>query len=53
MAVVALIVAGALAVGVLVATSRENDAGSRPPTLPAVEEPLGGHLDDLLESVTP
>lgn len=27
--------------------------GDTPPTLPAVDEPLGTHLDDLLQSVTP
>lgn len=51
-AVLAVVVAGAIAVGVLLATT-QPDAGSTVPTLPAVEEPLGTHLDDLLESVTP
>jgi serine/threonine protein kinase len=49
-AVIALLVAGATAVGILVATTKPDTAV---PTLPAVEEPLGTHLDDLLESVTP
>jgi serine/threonine protein kinase len=51
-AVIALIVTGAAAVGILVATTQPDPASSVP-TLPAVEEPLGTHLDDLLESVTP
>ena len=49
-AVVALLAAGVVAVGILVATNGQPDP---PPALPAVEEPLGTHLDDLLESVTP
>ena len=49
-AVVALLAAGVIAVGILVATNEKPDPA---PTLPAVEEPLGTHLDDLLESVTP
>ena len=49
-AVVALLAAGVIAVGVLIATNGRSDP---PPTLPAVEEPLGTHLDELLESVTP
>ena len=49
-AVVALLAAGVIAVGILIATNGQPDP---PPTLPAVEEPLGTHLDELLESVTP
>lgn len=48
--VVALLAAVAVALGVAVAQTGESDP---PPSLPAVEEPLGTHLDDLLEAVTP
>ena len=51
-AVLALILAGAIAVGAVFAANMRADA-STPPALPSVGEPLGTHLDDLLESVTP
>lgn len=51
-AIVALVVALAIAVGAVVAANMGADA-STPPVLPAVQEPLGSHLHDLLESVTP
>jgi serine/threonine protein kinase len=48
--VAALIVAAAIAVGIAATVANEPDPS---PTLPAVEEPLGTHLDELLDAVTP
>ncbi|MFH8249368.1 serine/threonine-protein kinase [Microbacterium sp. B2969] len=49
--VVALVIAVAFAIGIAAAV---NSASPEPlPSLPANEEPLGTHLHDLLESVTP
>ncbi|WP_345799890.1 serine/threonine-protein kinase [Microbacterium sp. AZCO] len=49
--IVALVIAAAFAIGVAAAvTSAEPEPI---PTLPAVQEPLGTHLQDLLETVTP
>ncbi|QIG39973.1 serine/threonine protein kinase [Microbacterium sp. 4R-513] len=46
----AIAVATVIAVGVAVST---NSAPDPTPSLPAVEEPLGTHLQDLLDEVTP
>jgi serine/threonine protein kinase len=45
-----LVLAIAIAVGVAVSNASAPDPT---PTLPAVEEPLGTHLNDLLDEVTP
>jgi serine/threonine protein kinase len=47
----AVLVALALAIGApaLLGSSDQPD----PPALPQVDDPLGGHLDDLMEAVTP
>ncbi|MEP7764651.1 serine/threonine-protein kinase [Sanguibacter sp. 25GB23B1] len=43
----------ALLVAALVLVNITARGGDAPPTLPEVDEPLGTHLDDLLQSVTP
>lgn len=48
--VVALVIAIAIAVGIALTAKTEPDPA---PALPTIEEPLGGHLEDLLEAVTP
>ena len=48
--VVALVVGTAITVGVALST---NSAPDPTPSLPAVEDPLGSHLHDLLDEVTP
>lgn len=48
----AIVIVGALGVGAFIWSSA-GGTPSTPPDLPQVEEPLAGHLDDLLEQVTP
>jgi hypothetical protein len=49
--IVALVIAVALAIGVTAAVNADKPEPL--PSLPANVEPLGTHLHDLLESVTP
>ncbi len=46
-----IVIALVVIVGLLIWGTADQPA--IPPTLPAVEEPLGGHLQQLLDAVTP
>ncbi|WP_460772282.1 serine/threonine-protein kinase [Microbacterium sp. GXF7504] len=48
-----LVATAVVAAGIAWAARSPRPSDDAPPTLPAVEEPLGGHLDDLMEAVTP
>jgi serine/threonine protein kinase len=49
----AIVVAVLLALGIGWAVVSSQPNPSPAPSLPVVEEPLGGHLDDLMDEVTP